>query len=50
MGKSLAAFQKSYLSIHEFFFVKNAKICFFEEEWFEWSFISNLISVGNKWV
>ena len=34
MGKSLAVFQKSCLSIHVFF-VKNAKVCFFEEKWFE---------------
>ena len=32
------------------FFVKNAKICFFEENGHDLSFISNLSSVGNSLV
>ena len=31
MGKSIAVFQKSCLSIHVFFLAKNAKICFLKK-------------------
>ena len=38
----------SGLSFNPRVFVKNAKICFFEEKWFRVKFISNLSAVGNK--
>ena len=47
MGKSLAVFKKSCLSIHSFL-VKVQKYGVLKKHGFEWSFISNLSAVGYK--
>ena len=46
MGKGLAVFQKSFLSIHVFW-LKMQKYAFWKKNVLEWSFILNLSAVGD---